>query len=212
MRHACRCHAFRGSESAASKTCVSFPLVDPLPSTGSAAAFGPALFARFFGTMRPSDSLETSMSDVRRSAFSDRPSPCGEGVSRVSPISAQRVSTHAQVLRLRGVHERLAIGVAHDVAFPLSGQGRHAEELISEFNGWPACTPVNASPAMLPPPAHDSGPGWVASPFPYDSFIRYSSPALIGAFPDTVSALRHRRPRTYSRPRRRESEFSAPPR
>ncbi len=84
MRHACRCHAFRGSESAASKTCVSFPLVDPLPSTDSAAAFRPALFARFFGTMGPSDSLETCMSDVRHIAFSNRPSPDGEGISRVS--------------------------------------------------------------------------------------------------------------------------------
>ena len=84
MRHACRCHAFRGSESAASKTCVSFPLVDPLPSTDSAAAIRPALFARFSGTMGPSDSLETCMSAVRQFAFSDRPSPDGEGFSRVS--------------------------------------------------------------------------------------------------------------------------------
>src|SRR5262249_11356501 len=47
---------------------------------------------------------------------------------------------------------------------------------ISELNGWPACTPVNASPATLRPPAHDSGPGWVASPFLYGSCIRYYSP------------------------------------
>ena len=37
-------------------------------------------------------------------------------------------------------------------------------------------------PLMLPRPAHDSGPGWVASPFPYGSFIRYSLPVLTGAF------------------------------
>ena len=29
--------------------------------------------------------------------------------------------------------------VVHDVAFPLSEQGRHAEGLISELNGRPAC-------------------------------------------------------------------------
>src|SRR5208282_1838941 len=34
------------------------------------------------------------------------------------PISVQRVSTHAQGLRLRGVHGRLAVDVAHGVAFP----------------------------------------------------------------------------------------------
>ena len=90
----------------------------------------------------------------------------------------------SQGLGLRGVHERLAIGVAHDVAFPLSEQGRHAEEMISELNGWPACAPVNASPAVLPWLAHDSGSGRVASPFPYDSFIRYSMPVLPGAFSD----------------------------
>ena len=71
-----------------------FPLVDPLPSTDSAAAVRPALFARFAGTMGPSDSLKTCMSDVRRQTFSDRPPlPTtlrvvrGVGVSRVSRFS-----------------------------------------------------------------------------------------------------------------------------
>jgi hypothetical protein len=32
----------------------------------------------------------------------------------------------------------------------------------------------------------DSRPGWVASPFLYGSFIRYSLPDLAGAFPDRV--------------------------
>ena len=68
----------------------------------------------------------------------------------------------------------LRLSVAHDVAFPLSEQGRHAEGLISELNGWPACAPVNASPAMLPPPAHDSGLERFATPFLCGSFIRYS--------------------------------------
>ena len=54
--------------------------------------------------------------------------------------------------------------------------------MISELNGWPACALVNASPAVLPWLAHDSGPGRVASPFPYGSFIRYSLPVLTGAF------------------------------
>ena len=102
------------------------------------------------------------------------------------PVSVQRVSTHAQGLRLRGAHEQLAMIVTHDVAFPLSGQGRHAEDLISELHGWPTCAPVNASPAMLPPPAHDSGLECFATGFPCGSFIRYSLPALTGAFPDPI--------------------------
>ena len=179
---------FPGPVSGASKVRSTFPLVGPLSSTDSAAAFRPALFARFFGTMRPSDSLETCMSDVRQCLLG--PSPAlRRGNFQGLPISVQRVSTHAQGLRLRGVHERLAISVVHDVAFPLSGQGRHTEDLISELNGWPACAPVNASPAMLPPPAHDSGLERFATPFPCDSFIRYSSPAFIGAFPDPPTTL-----------------------
>ena len=83
-RRACRCFAFRGSESAASKTCVSFPLVDPLPSTDSAAAFGPALFACFFGAMGPSDSLETCVSAVWQMPSRTVPRQHGEGASRVS--------------------------------------------------------------------------------------------------------------------------------
>ena len=98
------------------------------------------------------------------------------------PIPVQRASTHAQGLKLRGVHERLAMGVVHDVAFPLSEQGRQAEHLISELNGWPACAPVNASPAMLPPPAHDSGLERFATPFLRGSFIRDSLPVYPGAF------------------------------
>jgi hypothetical protein len=62
-----------------------------------------------------------------------------------------------------------------------SVQGRHAEEMISELNGWPLCALVNASPAMLPPPAHDSALERF-TPFLCGSFIRYSMPVLTGAF------------------------------
>ena len=55
-------------------------------------------------------------------------------------------------------------------------------EVISELDGWPACAPVNASPAMLPPPAHDSGLERFAIPFLCGSFIRYSMPVYPGAF------------------------------
>jgi hypothetical protein len=36
---------------------------------------------------------------------------------------------------------------------------------ISELNGWSASSSVNASPTALRPPAHNSGPRWVATPF-----------------------------------------------
>jgi len=54
--------------------------------------------------------------------------------------------------------------------------------MISELNGWPTCALVNASPAMLPPPAHDSGLECFATAFPCGSLIRYFMPVLTGAF------------------------------
>ena len=54
------------------------------------------------------------------------------------PVLAIGISLHAQVLRLRRVRWRLAGSDALDVAFPLSGQGRHARVVISELNSWPA--------------------------------------------------------------------------
>ena len=123
-----------------------FPLVDPLPSTDSAVAIGPTLFARFSGTMESSDSLETCMSDVRQSAFSDRPSPGGKGISRVSRFPCKEFLRMHRVFDSAASTDDLRFSVARDVAFPLSGQGRHAEVVISELNGWPACAPANASP------------------------------------------------------------------
>src|SRR5215813_12376406 len=66
-----------------------FPLVALLPSADSAAnAPAPALFARFSGTMRPSDSLQTCMSTLRPSAFFDRPALLSSvGVCRASRFS-----------------------------------------------------------------------------------------------------------------------------
>ncbi len=61
--------------------------------------------------------------------------------------------------------------------------------MISELNGWPTCALVNASPAVLPWLAHDSGLEWFANPFPCGSFIRDSLPVLTGAFPDTFLCL-----------------------
>ena len=53
--------------------------------------------------------------------------------------------------------------------------------IISQLNGLPACAPVNASMIALRLATHDSGPGWFATPFPYDSFIHNSTPVYPGA-------------------------------
>jgi hypothetical protein len=50
--------------------------------------------------------------------------------------------------------------------------------IISQLNTQPACAPVNASMAALRLATHDSGSGWFARPFLYDSFIHNSTPVL----------------------------------
>jgi hypothetical protein len=53
--------------------------------------------------------------------------------------------------------------------------------IISQLNALPACAPVNASMVALRLATHDSGSGWFATPFPYDSFIHNSTPVYPGA-------------------------------
>jgi hypothetical protein len=52
---------------------------------------------------------------------------------------------------------------------------------ISQLHTLPELPPVNASMAALRPATHDSGPGRLATPFLYDSFIHNSTPVYPGA-------------------------------
>src|SRR5437660_10679757 len=53
--------------------------------------------------------------------------------------------------------------------------------IISQLNALPACAPVNASMVALRLATHDSGSGWFATPFLYDSLIHDSTPVYPGA-------------------------------
>jgi hypothetical protein len=85
---------------------------------------------------------------------------------------------HAWGLRLRGVLRVLAMAhppvlpsaMLNDVGTPIT--------IISQLNTQPACASVNASMAALRLATHDSRPGWIATPFLYDSFIHNSTPVL----------------------------------
>jgi len=85
---------------------------------------------------------------------------------------------HAWGLRLRGALRVLAIAhpsvlpsaMLNDVGSPIA--------VISQLNTQPACAPVNASISASRLTMHDSGSGWLAMPFLYDSFIHYSTPVL----------------------------------
>ena len=88
---------------------------------------------------------------------------------------------HAWGLRLRRVRRVLALArppvlpsaLLNDVGTPVA--------IISQLNTLPACAPVNASMAAARLATHDSGPGWIATPFLYDSFIHNSTPVYPGA-------------------------------
>src|SRR5215207_3098428 len=97
------------------------------------------------------------------------------------PVLAQKDSVHAQVLRPRGVHPAARANAADDVAFRLVRRRRHPEAVISRLNGWPARTPVNASPSPSRTPTHDSGPSWVATPSMSGVLIPFLLPVYPGA-------------------------------
>ena len=115
--------------------------------------------------------------------FATRPAaPSSGGWTRDLAGSAQGVSVRAQGLRPRWVWLRLACGAPASVAFCRLEPHRHPRPSeISWLNTRPARTSVNASRQTSRPTTHDSRPVWLASPSPYDSFIRYTSPAYPGA-------------------------------
>src|SRR6266852_2514283 len=106
------------------------------------------------------------------------------------PVLARGVSIHAWGLRLRGVLRMLAIAhpsvlpsaMRNDVGTPVA--------IISQLNTQPACAPVNASPTALQLPTHDSGSGWLATPFLCDSFIYNSTPVYPGALRNLLGESR----------------------
>jgi len=67
----------------------------------------------------------------------------------------------------------LPSAILNDVGTPVA--------IISQLNTQPACAPVNASMAALRLATHDSGSGWFATPFLYDSLIHDSTPVYPGA-------------------------------
>ena len=88
---------------------------------------------------------------------------------------------HAWGLRLRSVLRRLAMASLPVLPSAMLNDVGTLVAIISQLNALPACAPVNASMVALRLATHDSGPGWFATPFPYDSFIHNSTPVYPGA-------------------------------
>ncbi len=95
---------------------------------------------------------------------------------------------HAWGLRLRSVRRILALARPSVLPSAMLNDVGTLVAIISQLDALPACAPVNASMVALRLATHDSGPGWFATPFPYDSFIHNSTPVYPGAL-STLLAL-----------------------
>ena len=146
-----------------------FSLARPLPSASSAPdAAAPGLFGSFLGTMGLSDFPAACMSGLWPQALPDRPvdglRPAA-GATGISRFSGMELPRMLRVSDSAGRMSRLALAPRillpslppYEVGAP--------EGVISELNGWPACSPVNAYDAPLRTRRHDSGPWWVATAF-----------------------------------------------
>jgi hypothetical protein len=158
-----------------------FSLAGRLPSRPSASGF-PLLFGQFVGTARPSDFPSTCMLDFWITSFSNRPAHYFVlGVDGTSRFSRMKLPCMPGVIDRTEPDECSHFAFA-GVAFRTLEQRRHSDfRPLSRLNTQPACSPVNASRAALRLPAHDSGPDWLATPYPYDSCIRDLTPVYPGA-------------------------------
>ena len=96
---------------------------------------------------------------------------------------------HAWGLRLRRVLRVLAISHSPVLPSAMLNDVGTSVAIISQLNTLPACAPINASMVASRLATHDSGPGWIASPFLYDSFIHNSTPVYPGALRKLLGIL-----------------------
>ena len=105
-----------------------------------------------------------------------RAGPCCRRPDERSPGSRTRSVRACQVLRPRRVTRALAL--AHADVLPSATQTASApgNSFLSRLNGWPACTPADASPTPSRMPAHGLGPMWFAIPSSQGTCTPYSLP------------------------------------
>jgi len=98
---------------------------------------------------------------------------------------------HAWGLRLRRVLRALALPRPPVLPSALLNCVGTLVAIISQLDTQPACAPVNASRPTLRLATHDSGSGWLATPFLYGSYIHDSMPVYPGA-PNNLLIGSHR--------------------
>ena len=161
-----------------------FSSVFGLPSTASLGG-RPLAFGCFVGTMPQYDSPEPFMWGLLLIAFSHRPAifrsraALGSLGSRTwSFYACSGPSTPQGLSVLALAHTALLTSGLPDAVVPLIWRFRSSIPGLH--------IPLsNASSAASRPPSHDSGPGWFAIPFLYDSSIHYST----SVYPDAIRAL-----------------------
>ena len=131
------------------------PFGDFLPSTDSVAAVA-VLFARVVSNMKSSDFPSAFISALPSERFAERPrTPSGsrgaEGISRFSRFGFPRMHRFVDSAVSATI---LPTSDRGDVAFPLSGQGRHTEVMISELSSWPTLPPARTLRTTLLPSSH----------------------------------------------------------
>jgi hypothetical protein len=98
------------------------------------------------------------------------------GRSRDLPVPAQGASIYARVLDHAGSGGR-SRWRTRQYCLPMSKRRRHpGSQRFSRLDGWPICSPADASPTSSRSPAHGSGPMWVATPSSQWTFTTYSLP------------------------------------
>ena len=102
-------------------------------------------------------------------AFPDRPDddlrPLPTGADGISRFSCMELPRMRRVFDSAGPMSRLALSPHIVLPSLLVTRGRRPRGVISELNGWPACSPVNACSGPLRAHRHDSGPWRVATAF-----------------------------------------------
>ena len=102
------------------------------------------------------------------------------------------------------------LAITHPPVLPsamLNGVGTPVA-IISQLNTLPALPPVKASMATSRLATHDSGPGRLATPFLYDSFIHNSTPVLSRRTQQPASAKSAKMERIGKTTAERENELN----
>ena len=134
---------------------------------------------RYYSTVRPP--IDVHVGRPAQGLLQPARRICPGGRRWGLPVLARGVSMHAWGLRLRSVLRRLAMASLPVLPSAMLNDVGTLVAIISQLNALPACAPVNASMVALRLATHDSGSGWFATPFLYDSFIHNSTPVYPGA-------------------------------